>query len=280
MERQLTLTGSIVKKSNALARARWGVESVYEPRLVALAASRVRQDDDDFQSYQIPVQEILGLNPGGHACKLLEKVVTSLLGRIITIKDRKGWIKYTLFSKCRYDKESGILEVEFHPDLRPHYLSLRRNFMQYELMEFFTLPTIYSQLMFELLCSWSDKPEVTIPLEELYEYLDASPNLRARFPDFRRDVLNRAYKHINTTTSLSFAWEPIKKGRKVVAIRFTFSPRRMSESEAKAKGEQDQRESQEKNTLFLAATKCLQGRGGACENPEGKQECSVCLPPN
>ena len=40
-ERQLPLPGEIVKKSNALARARWSADSVWEPRLVALLASKL-----------------------------------------------------------------------------------------------------------------------------------------------------------------------------------------------------------------------------------------------
>ena len=59
-ERQLPLPGEIVKKSNALARARWSADSVWEPRLVALLASKVKQDDEDFQTYEIPIRELIG----------------------------------------------------------------------------------------------------------------------------------------------------------------------------------------------------------------------------
>ena len=58
--KQLPLPGEIVKKSNALARARWSAESVWEPRLVALLASKVRADDTDFHVYEVPVTELMG----------------------------------------------------------------------------------------------------------------------------------------------------------------------------------------------------------------------------
>ena len=54
-QRQLVIPGPVVKKSNALARAAWSVKSVYEPRLVALVASRVRIEDQDFQDYSGPL---------------------------------------------------------------------------------------------------------------------------------------------------------------------------------------------------------------------------------
>jgi plasmid replication initiation protein len=220
MPKQLLLPGEIVKKSNALARAHWSIESVWEPRLVALLASKVRTTDTDFQVYEIPVSEILR-GSSGQDYREIETVVDKVMSRVLTIKDENGWTKYNVFSRCRYKKKEGILQLGFHPDLKPHYLNLQERFVKWNLMEYLMLPSVYSQRIFEILKSWDDKPEVVIPLVDLYEMLDAPKTLR-RFSEFRIRVLEKAHKDILKNTDLRFEWEPIKKGRAVVAIRFIF----------------------------------------------------------
>jgi plasmid replication initiation protein len=219
----------IIKKSNALIRSYWHVESILEPRIIAVLASKVRMEDEDFKIYEIPVVEILGAKYGGHDLKELASVVDNVMGRVLTIfdGDDKGWVKYNVFSRCRFRPKDAILELRFDADLKPHYLQLKERFTQYSLVEFMSLPSIYSQRLYEILKSWNNRPEIEIEIDELCNMLDVPKSLRANFKDFRRRVLEQAHKDIveRENSSLWFDWEAIKKGRsgKVVAIRFVFS---------------------------------------------------------
>ena len=221
-QRQLVIPGPVVKKSNALARASWSVKSVYEPRLVALVASRVRVDDQDFQDYEIPLSELLGGAVDGRTRQLVAEVVEGLLGRILTLPRPNGWAKCNVFSWCEYDSKASCIRARFDPGLKEHYLNLQSHFTQYSLMEFLMLPSTYSQRLFEVLKSWSSLPESVISLADLFEMLDVPVSLRANFKDFRRRVLEKAHKDITSQTGLRYQWEPIKQGRAVAAIRFTF----------------------------------------------------------
>lgn len=271
--KQLTLPGEIVKKSNALARARWSAESVWEPRLVALLASKVRADDTDFHVYEIPASEVLK-GSGGKDYKEIETVIDKVMSRVLTIRDEKGWTKYNVFSRCRYRKKDGILELGFHPDLRPHYLNLQKNFAKWNLLEFLMLPSVYSQRLFEFLKSWDDKPDTTISVADLHEMLNTPASFRANFAEFRRRVLDKAHKDITQNTELSYAWEPIKKGRAVVTVRFIFSrAKALAVSQKKANADQNCR-SQKNNAAFRAAMGCLKERGPACEG--GYQKPKIC----
>lgn len=276
--KQLILPGDIVKKSNALARARWSAESVWEPRLVALLASKVRTDDTDFQVYEIPVSEILQ-STGGRDYREIEAVVDKVMSRVLTIRDDNGWTKYNVFSRCRYRKKQGMLELGFHPDLRPHYLNLQKQFAQYSLLEYLMLPSIYSQRLFEVLKSWSDKPEVTLALDELHEMLDTPASFRANFKDFRRWTLEKAYADIHKHTSFGFEWEPVKKGRAVIAVRFYFGGKRFAIKDEKAKVAKA-KESSEKNQIFLAAIECAREKvlvDGTCTRADNKRKvCVMC----
>lgn len=272
--KQLMLPGEIVKKSNALARARWSVESVWEPRLVALLASRVQPDDTDFHVYEIPVAEIMRGSTGGKDYREIEAVVDRVMSRVLTIRDNDGWTKYNVFSRCRYRKKDSILELGFHPDLKPHYLNLQKHFARYNLIEFLTLSSTYSQRMFEFLKSWDDQPEKEVGLEELFDLLDAPQSFKKDFRNFRIRVLEKSYKDIHEKTSLRYEWEPIKQGRSVVAIRFIFSGKRQMVTQKKNSELAQQKQSQMNNKVFVAAVNCF--KSGKCNYNSKSKTCILC----
>lgn len=213
--------GKTVKKSNALARARWSPDSIWEPRLVALLASQIKAGDTDFQTYEIRLVDLLGKDPGGENYKNLKEAVYKAMSRVIVINNGKNWSMYNLFSKCSLDSQKGTLEICFHPDLKEHYLQLNQ-YIKYNLIEFMLLPSIYSQRLFEFLKSWDDKKEAIIELKELHEMLDTPKSFRDSYKDFRRFVLEKAHKDILEFTDIYYTWEPVKKGRAVSWIKFIF----------------------------------------------------------
>ena len=279
-KKQLVLPGEIVKKSNALARARWSAESVWEPRLVALLASKVRADDTDFHVYEIPVSEVMRDGErGGRDYREVEGVVDRVMSRVLTIKDEKGrgWTKYNVFSRCRYRPDEGILELGFHPDLRPHYLNLQKHFAQFNLMEYLVLPSIYSQRIFEILKSWSDRPDVVISLQELHEMLDTPASLRQDFAQFRRRVLDKAHADICDKTSLRFEWEPVKKGKAVTAVLFIFDVKRRIEMQKKKVEEERTKQSKAAVALMREATACALTKDFVCVKRSNKARvCKAC----
>lgn len=222
--KQLMLPNKTVKKSNALARARWSPDSVWEPRLVAMLAAQIKAGDTDFQTYEIRLVDILGKDPGGKDYQEFEKAIDKVMSRVITLRNGDDWKKYTMFSSCEYISKRGILKIGFHPDLKEHYLQLKQ-YIKYNLLEFMLLPSIYSQRLFEFLKSWDDRKEAIIELKELHEMLDTPKALRAKYKDFRVRVLEKAHKDILKFTDLYYTWEPVKKGRAVSWIKFIFGKR-------------------------------------------------------
>lgn len=227
-------SGKIVKKSNALARARWSPDSVWEPRLVAMLASQIKSGDTDFQTYEIRLADLLGKEPGGKDYKELKEAIYKAMSRVIIINDSNGWSMYNLFSKCKLDNQKCTLEVCFHPDLKEHYLNLKQ-YIKYDVIEFMILPSIYSQRVFEFLKSWDDKSEIIIPLIDLHEMLNTPKSLREKYKDFRVRVLDKAHKDILNFTKLSYTWEAIKKGRSVVEIKFLFNKKQKSNNHINSK---------------------------------------------
>lgn len=273
---QLSLPGNLVKISNAMARARWQPESVWEPRIIALVASKVQESDEDFFTYRIPVAELTGHsdeNMGGKQYKEIARSIEHLGTATIRLAGKKprNFRQYNIFAMCGY--EDGCLVAEFHPDLKPHFLNLKAHFTAYNLFEYLTLPSSYSQKMFEILKSWAGCPEVIISLEELHDVLNTPESLRVNFKDFRRRVLEQAHKDITTKTSLRFDWEPVKKGRGVGAVRFLFPPLELA-----AEGERARQEpAGDVANYAVTALECARRKKGACAvQDRGAEVCKTC----
>ena len=95
------------------------------------------------------------------------------------------------------------------------------------------LLSIYSQRLFEILKSWSDKPEVELTVLYLKTILEVPKSMK-NFAEFRRRVLEKAHNDITKYTSLRFEWEPIKKGRSVESVRFIFAKKKAFVNESRS----------------------------------------------
>ena len=281
VKKQMPLTGELVKKSNAIARARWKPESVWEPRIVALVASKVREDDEDFFTYKIPVAELTGTsdeNLSGDQYEEIKKSILHLAKAIIVIQENmRNFMSYPIFSACGY--ENGYLIARFDPDLKPHFLNLKEHFTAYKLFEYLALPSTYSQRVFEFLKSWADKSEIIIHLIDLHEIFNTPPSFRTDFKSFRVKVLEKAYKDIHKETKLKYEWEPIKKGRSVESIHFYFG-KKGSELKAAKEKMNKKKEREEKNNNLVLAIECAKGKvliDGICKKQNNKRKiCSLC----
>jgi len=278
-EKQLMLPGEIVKISNSLARAPWGPSNVWEARLLANVASMVKNDDEDFKDYEIPLDSILGKSYGGNVYKAIDEATAKLMSTGVTLPKQhgKGFRKYHFFSYFEYTAPGkgvpGKLLCRFDKAMKPHFLDLKKHFKAWNMIEFLMLPTTYSQRIYMILRSWDDKAEKTITLAELREMLDL-PKTYERYPDIRRRILDPAEKYINKFTSLYYKWEPIKKGRRIHSIRFVFSKPRRDEVAKKKQVEDKEKTRANNQKLALAAYNCYLANN--CNYDENSKICQTC----
>ncbi len=276
---------TVVKKSNALARAIYPSDSVWVGRIVAIIASQVCRDDDDFKLYKIPIPDILAVTNVSRTGKIyndLHIIAESLMGRVVKIEDDdgKGWSLYSLFSRITYRKGDGFLQARFDSDLKPHFLDLKKQFTMYSLAEYLSLPSTYSQRLYERLKSWSDCISNEINVTDLNEILGTPASMRSNFAEFRRGVLDKAYKDIHKHTKLKYEWEPIKKGRKVIKLRFVFGPKSKAKARARNKQIDNKKQSTKNNALFLTAVQCAADHPDGCGRLRGTKDCcKVCMEP-
>ncbi len=279
---QLTLPGKLVKKHNELVRSKISITNVDGSRILANLIACIRHDDVDFQdTYRIAPKDFMA-DTSGRGYTTIKTVCRELAKATAEIEepDPDGphpiLSIYTFFSSITYRK--GIISARFNAEMKPLLLDLRRCFTQYNLMEYLTLSSIYSQRIFEFLKSWDDKPEKIIPVAELNEMLNTPESFRANFKELRRWVLEKAHKDITTKTTLSYEWEPVKQGRAVVAVRFIFAKKRALPVQKKKADNAIEKSSEKKNILYNQALACFKERGAACDGGQQKKGvCEVCL---
>lgn len=272
----------IVKKSNALARAAYNPTSINEARLVALVASQIKKSDTDFKSYYVRVTDFIDTPTGGSVYDAVKKMAEAAMKQTLKIDDPDGWTIYNLFSRCRYQRSQGTLDVQIHPDLISHYLNLKKNFTQYRLTEYLALPSVYSQRIYEIVRSCDDRTEFEFDITQLHKMLCTPASMRRDFHELKRYALDKAHKDIHKYTKLKFEWEPIRKGRKVIAVRFYMGKKTKAKVVKANKQKTDKKQMNKNNKLFLQAVQCAQAHKdqGGCGQLRGTKECcKACMKP-
>lgn len=280
---QLTLPGEIVKKHNELIRSKININSQTASRIFACLVACIRHDDTQFKdSYSVQIKNYLR-DDGGilkqvrEACKELATatVETEWPDPENPVEDIIFHVM-PFFSSIKYRK--GNVQAKFNPEMSGFLLQLRRCFTEYNLMDYLTLPSLYSQRIFELLKSWGNMPEVVISVADLHNLLETPVSFRADFRQFRVYVLEKAQKDIHKHTTLRFEWEPIKAGRTVEAVRFLFAPGRKAIAEAETKKASDEKKRRVEKERWKRAYSCALGKAGNCAEQNNKPIiCKMCL---
>jgi plasmid replication initiation protein len=281
-EIQLPLPGAIVKKHNKLVQSKISISNKTSARILACLVASTLGDEEFKQAYTIQIADYLpSESDGGRfyrdakiACKELAKSIVEM--EDLNDPEEPEYGARPFFISVNLKK--GRVTARFNPMLAPYLLQLQALFTEYNLIEYLKLPSSYSQRLFEILHSWKNAGEKKYRLAELHNLLDTPDSFRADFAQFRRWVLNKAHKDILAHTSLRFEWQPIKAGKSVEAVLFTFGPGKRAIAEAekeKAKTEKARRLS---NQRFLRAVDCVKSKNGVCEVQDNRPiVCKACM---
>ena len=107
--------------------------------------------------------------------------------------------------------------------------------------------------------------------------LDIPKSMQNDFAQFRRRVLEKAHADITEKTSLRFEWEPVKAGRSVERILFTFGPGRRAIAEAEKKKAKEDKQRRLQAQRFIRATDCAKTKNGNCRVMDNKPiVCKLC----
>lgn len=226
-----------ISMTNALTRAGHGL-TLAEKRLVMCAVSKL-DSRKALPPGEVPTTKItaleyaetFGVEPQT-AYEALQDGAKNLYKRSITFfepafKRGKKELEPTMVTmrwvgQVHYQKKEGWVELYWWPKLLPQLTGLQKQFTSYQLQQASALRSTYSWKLLELLSRFpSGRAEYKI--DDFCASMEATAKQRQDFAAVRRKIIEPAIKELQDKDGWLIEWEPIKAGRKVVALRFAYS---------------------------------------------------------
>ncbi|HOI67260.1 MAG TPA: replication initiation protein [Thiomonas arsenitoxydans] len=225
-----------VTMSNALTRAGHGL-TLAEKRIVAAAVSKL-DSRRALPPGEVPRTKITAAEYAetfsvdlDTAYNQLQDAAKQLYKRSITFYEaahkRNGkplpptMVQMRWVGSVKYQDGEGWVELAWWPDLLRHLTGLQRQFTYYQLQQASALRSAYSWKLLELLTRFQSTGWAEYTIEDFKASMDAPPSL-SDFGQVKRRIIEPAVKELTEKDGWLIQWQPIKAGRKVKALRFTF----------------------------------------------------------
>lgn len=213
-----------VKKSNILNELRDANASLVEYRLfcVYLAHLPMNSADNVVTFSLADYARIAGLDRPRHDD--IEAQSNRLLDMKALIRnDDGGFTNRNLFAEFRLFKEDDqwMVSMECTHKIAPMIREQRGRFLRYKLYNTIYLKSFNQQRIYELLKQYESVGVRTESLEDLRAYLSIGEKEYPVWYDFSSKVLKVAQNALKESTDICFDYEPVKKNRKTVGVKFT-----------------------------------------------------------
>ncbi|NPV00009.1 MAG: replication initiation protein [Brevinematales bacterium] len=208
----------LIRQSNLLSFSRHDLNSV-EKRILYLIVARIKPDDKDFHDYTFTIKELVeGLDIGADNHTFLIETTEKLMKKVyqIPMEDSKDLIIAPI-SSAVHDKLLHTLTFRFDPNMKPHYMELKKNYTQYQLEIVIGLKSVYSQKFYEMAKSIANKgdPTVRYSIAEWRYLLFIEPNEYKLYADMKRKIFNVAQKELDEKTDIHIEFKEEKSGHNV-----------------------------------------------------------------
>lgn len=223
--------------SNALTRAGHGL-SLAEKRLVMMAVSKL-DSSKNLKPLEVPMTKITAAEyvesfgvDANTAYDQLQSAAKNLYERSINffepahkrngepIKPTK--VKMRWVGGIKYHEGEGWIELHWWPHLLPHLTGIKRQFTTYQLKQASALRSVYSWRLLELLLKYKKTGRADYTIEDFCASMDAPVKHAQNFARVRTKIIEPAIKELTLKDGWLIEWEPIKAGRKVKRLCFTF----------------------------------------------------------
>ncbi|AKH22397.1 replication initiation protein [Sedimenticola thiotaurini] len=220
----------LVTKANSLIEAAYTL-SLNEQRIIlACAAQLDGRKPPPRNTFLLTVDEFQGLfgTDPKSTYKEMEEATNRLYERDIRKIDGQTRKRMRWVYMAEYQKGEGRVKLGFSPEITPYLTMLNKRHTTYQLNEVRGLGSAYSIRLYEMLARFRDTGWFAISVDDFKERLQLVGKY-PRFSNLKARVIDPAVKEIRAKTSLDVSWQPIKKGRTVETIRFSFEEKAQME---------------------------------------------------
>ena len=218
----------LVQKTNPLLTLSETGMTLAELKILDAYLSRIDSHDPEKRFIRMEkgeIENLLGVTQ--IKPQDLEKRIDNLF-QTITIRDERkpnGFTKIALFEKAAcYQDDDGLWQVDLGASssameyiFNPETIG----YLRYRLANVINLTSRYSYILYLYLEHERYRKSWEIELDDLKAMLRCNADTYAQFKRFNDLVLKKCYNELTEKTSLRFAYSPIRRGRSVVAVRFS-----------------------------------------------------------
>ena len=208
-------------RPESLIEARHNLTSK-ENNIIDLVLNTIK--DDNKYKYEIDIEKYKKLyNQGSTNIYRDLKIATDDLfekHNKFYIKDRltERERKFVWFSMLEYIPKEGKILFEVGDTLKGMMLEMKKR-IYYRIEYPINFKSLYSKRIYYMLKSFEDTGWRIDKIDDLKYKLNC-PESYKNYAIFKLKVLDMAFEEINNSGDIKFTYEPIKKGRKVINIKF------------------------------------------------------------
>lgn len=227
-----------ITMTNALTRAGHGL-TLAEKRILMLAVSKL-DSRKPLPAGKVPTTRITAAEfaeafavSQDTAYDQLQDAAKKLYDRSITFyepasrRSRKPLaatrVQMRWVGQVGYQTGEGWVKLYWWHEVVPHLFGLKKHFTTYQLQQASALRSAYSWRLLELLTRFKSSGTAEYTIEDFAISMDATEKQRENFNYIKRRMIEPAVKELIEKDGWLIEWEAIKAGRKVKALRFTFS---------------------------------------------------------
>jgi plasmid replication initiation protein len=159
--------------------------------------------------------------------RILKQATDKLMNTNIKIEKPElfqTW-RINVCERAVYNEKEGTIDIMFTGSIMEYLKQRTKNFTLYNLKEVADLTSIYAVRIYELIQQFNTTTGMLIhTIEQWREMLGVQPTQYKLYGHLKDKVFNHAQEEINRKTGYQLTMTEIKEGRKVVRIRFDFTP--------------------------------------------------------
>lgn len=215
-----------------------GASSVYEQRIIYKIVEYAQpvlqglymknhleqlQHDYDNVCIQLPFRAVI--TEGSHNYKEVLRACESLMSKVFKVwdEDKGTYFASPLIYNVSCVRNEGIVKFYVARRIWDLILDFRRGYSAYDLNVALSLPTSYSMRLYVLMSSATNP--ITLSLDYLKSMFGVSEKY-TRNNDFIKRVIEPSQAILEKACVSSFTFETIRKGNKILQIKFTPRHRR------------------------------------------------------
>lgn len=220
-----------IYKSNELVEAGYRL-SLAEQRMIILSLGQI--DSRNLTQKRVTLYARDYAKEWGvsevNAMREIKQAANRLFDRYITLKNSDETTKFRwIQSIAKYHKGEARISFTFSDDILPFLFELdfKLGVTKYELLSVSGFSSVYSFRLYELAVKLLGMRNQVIDLDEIRRILQLE-NKYPEYKEFNKFVLKPSLSDINEKSDLLLNIDPIKRGRKIVALEFQIAKKAKS----------------------------------------------------